>query len=71
MLKVGDKVRLNPNKDWPDFAQEKFERAPGVIVKVLTEWEPGDIICWDVHVKTTRRGRVCINGFHFDDLEKV
>lgn len=68
-MRVGDRVKLSDSANVIDFIRDRFHGAPGIVQEIFSNWEPHDIICWDVSVKTIdENDRECLNGFYFNDL---
>ncbi len=69
-MRIGDRVFLSVRAIVVDSVREKF-KEPGIISHIYTEWEDGDIICWDVRVSHWIDGREFVSGFYFSDLVVV
>lgn len=69
-LSAGDRVVLSDEC----IAQggtlvNRYRNTIGVVEKVLTEWEKGDPICWDYHIKFGDKEHS--SGVHWGDVRKI
>jgi len=47
----------------------RYRNTIGVVEEVLTEWEEGDPICWDFHVRFGNNEHS--SGVHWGDVRKI
>lgn len=69
-VKVGDRVVLSDQLlRQGGSLVSRYRNTVGVVEEVLTEWEQGDPICWDFHVRFGDNEHS--SGVHWGDVRKI